>query len=65
MKIGVRKMKGEKIWWVNWNYNWAWADLGKFKFMSKSMFNGLIVGPDKFTDYVSTQSNLFYVLSIY
>ena len=37
MNIRVRKVKGtkkcgiEKMWWVNWNYNLAWAKLGKKK----------------------------------
>ena len=35
----------KKLWWIKWNYRWDCAELGK-----KSMFNGLLVGPDKFTE---------------
>ena len=36
MKIGVKNIKGKKcwmkkLWWVKWNYSWAWAELGKTK----------------------------------
>ena len=43
--VGERKCGG-----VNWKDNWAWDELGKNKAMSKSMFNGLLTGPDNFTD---------------
>ena len=38
----------KKLWWINWNYNWAWAELDKNETMRKYMFNALLVWPDKF-----------------
>ena len=34
MKIGVRNIKCKKcwmqqLWWVKWDYCWAWTELGK------------------------------------
>ena len=47
-----------KMWWVNWNYYWAWADLGKFKVMSKSMFD--IGSLDHFYYFWIQKSHHFY-----
>ena len=47
MNIWVRNMKGEKIVGYrkcDWNFNWAWVELGKNKAMSKSILMDCSLG---------------------
>ena len=65
MKMWVKQQWDGKIVEGQVDYNWTFVELRRIKAMGKSMLNGLLVGPDKVTDYVSASLNFFKCIKIH